>query len=343
MNHIIRTQAGKHDLPQPAKPDLRSYDTIIVAFSGGKDSIACLDALIEGGVPPGRIELYHHDVDGDADAFMDWPSTTAYCRAVAAAFGVSLYVSWKEGGFEREMLRTDAPTAPICFQTPAGTLGRVGGTGPRNTRLRFPQVTADLSQRWCSSYLKIDVMAALVCNQLRFLGRRTLIVTGERAQESRARARYAMFEPDRSDTRDGTRRRRHVDHWRPIHRYAEAEVWASLRRHGIVPAPAYRLGWSRLSCLGCIFGSPNQWASLRFIAPERFKRIASYERQFGRTIQRSHDVVALADRGRPYPALVAQPDLARRAMRAEWHEAVRIDPAAWTLPAGAFGEGAGPT
>ena len=78
-------------MPQPPTPNLRSYDTIVVAFSGGKDSIASLIALIEAGVPPERIELYHHDVDGGADAFMDWPSTTAYCHAVASAFGVPLY------------------------------------------------------------------------------------------------------------------------------------------------------------------------------------------------------------------------------------------------------------
>jgi len=61
-----------------ACPDLRSYDTIIVAFSGGKDSVACLLSLIEAGVPHGRIELHHHDVDGQGPAFIDWPSTTSY-------------------------------------------------------------------------------------------------------------------------------------------------------------------------------------------------------------------------------------------------------------------------
>ena len=35
-------------------PDLASYDRIIVAFSGGKDSIACLLTLIEAGVPASR-------------------------------------------------------------------------------------------------------------------------------------------------------------------------------------------------------------------------------------------------------------------------------------------------
>ena len=125
---------------------------------------------------------------------------------MAAAFGLPLYRSWREGGFEREMLRQDAPTAPILFETPHGLM-RAGGAGPRNTRLRFPQVSADLSVRWCSAALKIGVGAATIAGQDRFLGRRTLVVTGERAQESAARARYATFEPHRTDTRGGARRR----------------------------------------------------------------------------------------------------------------------------------------
>ena len=324
-------------------PDLKSYDRVVVAFSGGKDSVASLLTVLEAGVPPERIDVYHHDVDGAGPSFMDWPCTTAYCRAVTQALGVPLYLSWKEGGFLREMLRDGVPTAPIRFQTPEGTLGHVGGHGPAGTRLRFPQVAADLNQRWCSAYLKIDVMAALIRNQDRFLDRRTLIVTGERAEESRARAGYATFEPDRSDTRAGTRRRRHVDHWRPVHRLTEAAVWDMLRRHGIVPAPAYRLGWSRLSCIACIFGGADQWASMRYLAPDWFERIAAHEEGFGRTIQRSWSIRALADRGRPYLALIEQPDLARLALQHAWDEPVRVRPEAWTLPAGAFGEGAGPS
>jgi predicted phosphoadenosine phosphosulfate sulfurtransferase len=65
-------------------PDLASYDRIIVAFSGGKDSIACLLTLIEAGVPASRIDAYHHDVDGAGPSFMDWPCTTAFCRASRA-------------------------------------------------------------------------------------------------------------------------------------------------------------------------------------------------------------------------------------------------------------------
>ena len=74
-------------------PDLHSYDRIVVAFSGGKDSVASLLTVLDAGVPAERIDVYHHDVDGNGPSFMDWPSTTAYCRAVTRALGVPLYLS----------------------------------------------------------------------------------------------------------------------------------------------------------------------------------------------------------------------------------------------------------
>lgn len=101
-------------------PDLASYDHIIVAVSGGKDGTACLLALLEAGAPAERIELWHHEVDGAGRSFMNWPSTGPYVEALARDFGLPLYRSWREGGFEREMLRHDMPTAPVVFETPEG-------------------------------------------------------------------------------------------------------------------------------------------------------------------------------------------------------------------------------
>lgn len=115
-----------------------------------------------------------------------------------------------------------------------------------------------------------------------------------------------------------------------------------MRRNGIVPAPAYRLGWPRLSCLACIFGGPDQWGSLRVIAPAWFERIAAYEDRFGCTIQRHFGIHALADRGRPYPAVFAQPGVVRRALSDAWSEPVRVATQNWCCPAGAFGQGGGP-
>lgn len=324
--------------------DLTSYDTIIVTFSGGKDSLACVLHLLEeerrlGVDLKSKIELWHHDVDGDdEDGLMDWPVTTSYCRAIAKAFDLPIYFSWKVGGFEREMLRDNARTAPIRFETPDG-FDEVGGErGKLSTRLRFPQVSADLNVRWCSAYLKIDVGAAAIRNQARFDGKRTLVLSGERAQESTARANYETMEPDRSHC-VGKRVQRHVDRWRPVHGWSEVEVWKIIERWKVAPHPAYVLGWGRVSCMACIFGSPNQWASVRKLAPEKFERIANYEDQFGTTIKRKDSVRDQADKGTPYTWAA---EAAVAAMSREFDGPVFLEN--WTMPLGALkGESCGPT
>jgi diphthamide synthase (EF-2-diphthine--ammonia ligase) len=84
--------------------DLAQYDKIIVYFSGGKDSLACLLHLLEQGVPAEKIELWHHEIDGrEGSELMDWTCTPDYCRKVAQVFGIQIYFSWKVGGFEGEM------------------------------------------------------------------------------------------------------------------------------------------------------------------------------------------------------------------------------------------------
>ncbi len=324
----------------PGHPDLSSYETIIVALSGGKDSVACLCLLLDAGVDPDRIELWHHDVDGHGGSFMDWPSTLPYVQALAAAFALPLYCSWRNGGFEAEMLREDQPTAPVWFDTPYG-MRSAGGQGRPGTRLRFPQVSADLSVRWCSSVLKIDVADVAIRGQDRFLGQRTLVVTGERAEESASRARYAVLEPHRADTRTGSRRRRHVDHWRPVHSFPEVQVWDLMARHRITPALPYQLGFGRMSCMNCIFGSAAQFASIRFMAPDWFARLVAYEKRFGCTIKRNLSLEELADRGQIYRPVLERPDLVRAALSDTWRGPILGGD--WRLPAGAFGERAGPT
>lgn len=317
-----------------AVPDLRAYRRIVVAFSGGKDSLAALLHLLSRGVPAHAIELHHHDVDGRGPSFMDWPCTPAYVRAIADHFATPLYFSWREGGFARELDRAAAPTAPIRFETPAG-LGTAGGCGPAGTRGLFPQTAADLRVRWCSPSLKIDVLAAAIRNQARFLDGRTLVVTGERAEESPARARYAAFERHRTATMT-----RDVDHWRPVQDWTEAQVWQAIAEAGIRPHPAYVLGWGRLSCRTCIFGSPDQWATVRLVFPAAFRRVQVREAATGKTIHRALDVAQLADRGTPFPAATLHPDELAQAEDSDWRLPILTQP--WIMPAGAFGDASGP-
>lgn len=321
--------------------DLGSYDYIIVAFSGGKDSIACLLHLYDIGAPIGRVELWHHCIDGkEGSSLMDWPVTGSYCQAVAKAFSLPIYFSWRNGGFEREMLRDKQRTAPVSFETPGDNIIECGGKrGGFTTRRKFPQVSSDLSVRWCSAYLKIDVCTMAIRNQPRFLGKRTLVITSERAEESAARKKYKEFSVNWADCRDGKRRRRHVDHWRPVHEWLESRVWETIGRYRINPHPAYKLGWGRLSCAACVFGSMHQWASLNAINPQQVARIAAFEKEFETTIHRKRSIPVQVSMGKVYEGM-RQYDIVQ-ALTREYFDTILVDE--WELPNGAYGENVGPS
>ena len=99
------------------------------------------------------------------------------------------------------------------------------------------------------------------------------------------------------------------------------------------------MGWGRVSCFACIFGSPNQWASVQQVAPRSLGEIASYEKLFGKSIVQGESVDQRASRGRAYKAIT--PELIAEATSTEWNGPVFVD--RWQLPAGAFGESNGPT
>jgi 3'-phosphoadenosine 5'-phosphosulfate sulfotransferase (PAPS reductase)/FAD synthetase len=321
--------------------DLDWYDWFLVSFSGGKDSVALVLGLLKKGVAKERILLMHQHIDGEPGVdgpFMDWPCTEGYCRAFAQATGLRLLFQWRHGGFEREMLKEDARTAPVSFEYLDGGIGTAGGVrGKLGTRRLFPQVTADLSKRWCSSNLKIDVAAMAINNEPAFRGKRLLFLSGERRQESAARSRYAEAEQHRTHCKS-----RHVDHWRMVIDCSEAEVWSIMRQFNIMPHPAYRLGWGRVSCLACIFGQADQWASLRLIAPDLFDRIAGYERAFDKTIHQGKSVLDLADKGTPYPACRNR-ELVALAVDRNYPAHLARTSDTWTLPPGAFKHCGGPS
>ncbi len=261
--------------------DLHSYDKSIVSFSGGKDSTACFLYLLDNGIPLHKIELWHQDIDGRAGVFFDWEVTPDYCRKFAQAFGVSI------GGFKREMLRKNSLTAPTAFEDTNGNITYVGGVrGKLSTRLKFPQTSADLSVRWCSSYLKIDVCSTALINQERFRNKRTLIISGERGEESPQRAKYKIFEADRTDLRNGKKIKRHVDRFRPIRDWKESQVWEIIERYKVRVHPCYYLGFGRCSCRYCIFGDEDQFASAYKISPIPGNEIFEYEKIFNCTIKR---------------------------------------------------------
>ena len=166
---------------------LEDYDKIIVLFSGGKDSLACVLDLLERGVPREKLELWHHDIDGGHPTRkMDWPVTQAYVRAVTEYLGIALRVSWRVNGFWGEVYRLGA-SWPIQYTDLASgeTLEcplsekqvrsnqlrekilsdlereELEGMG---LRVKFPAKSGSLATRWCSSILKIMVADTVIRN-----------------------------------------------------------------------------------------------------------------------------------------------------------------------------------
>lgn len=334
----------------PVVPRLDSYDTIVVYFSGGKDSLACVLRLLDLGVPKSKIELWHHEIDGrEGNSLMDWSVTADYCRKVAAALELPIYFSWKQGGFEREMLKDRQRTAANSFEVPTADGVEVwssgGTTGDLGTRLRFPQTSMDLKVRWCSAALKIDVASMAIRNQDRFLGKRTLVLSGERAQESGSppkdgkpasgRAGYKQLEPDRTHLPSGNR---DVDRWRPVHTMLQEDVWALISKYRVAPHPAYSVGLGRCSCEFCIFMKPDDWATVAMIDEDRFKKIVAYEHRFGTTIRQGQRIEDVAASGTPYDF---RPVDANQAVATEFRGPVILNKGKWSMPLGAFADGCG--
>jgi 3'-phosphoadenosine 5'-phosphosulfate sulfotransferase (PAPS reductase)/FAD synthetase len=159
-----------------------------------------------------------------------------------------------------------------------------------------------------------------------------LVISGERAEESPARKRYAFFEPDRTDNRDG-RKKRHVDRCRIIHPWNEKQVWGIIAAYKILVHPCYYLGYSRCSCKWCIFASPSQVATSFSLSPSQGAKLAEYEKRFGKTIHPGIDLVSYSSKGLVYESVLQLPSLAAQAISRKYQLPIFCDN--WILPAGA--------
>lgn len=290
---------------------LEEYDLFVVLLSGGKDSIACYYKLLELGVPKGKIEMWHHDIDGrHPSRQMDWRCTGEYVRAFAEAEGVPLRISWRLNGFFGELYRIGA-SEPIEWEDPdSGEIcqcrlsakylqcERIKKEASQNMeeelkalgyRMKFPAKSGDLSRRWCSAYLKIAVADSVTVNlDKTCTDVKILIVSGERRGESSGRAQYNEMELHRTHAEKAAHRI--VHQWRPVIDYSEKDVWEVLKRHRVNPHPCYRAGWNRCSCAFCIFSTPPLLAGIRELYPREYELLRQDEKTLRFTIDNKKDL-----------------------------------------------------
>jgi 3'-phosphoadenosine 5'-phosphosulfate sulfotransferase (PAPS reductase)/FAD synthetase len=269
---------------------------ILVAFSGGKDSIAMVLYLLSLGIKRSRIILHHHLVDGNEENLFDWPCTESYCIAFAKAFNLTLLFSYRKGGIAREIYRNNEPKQDIYFQIDQSGPYMIAPSNKKrtNTRLKFPALSPSLMIRWCSATVKIEVLRTSIVHNPDYNNTGSLFVlTGERREESANRAKYADVEVHATNTKS-----RKVITWRPIIDWSEQQVWRIIQHHNVQPHPAYMLGWSRCSCQLCIFSDPDLWATINKITPHKVEKIASIESEIGFTLYDKQTISEKVNRGK---------------------------------------------
>ena len=317
---------------------------VIIAFSGGKDSVALvLRAIYEFKIPKNQIELWHHEVDGMGENVWDWQCTPSYCKAFAKAMGVPILFSYADGGITKEIYKENGFLQPVFFQEEQdGEFKRVdprGWESDRGTKRKFPAVNSSLLTRWCSSVVKVDVMGKAINNSPRFDNANIVIMTGERRAESTNRAKYDEIEKYRNYTKT-----RKAITWRSVIDLTEKDVWDLYEKHKIQPHPCYELGWGRCSCQICIFNQKDTWASVNELDPRKVQRIATIEKEIGNTLYAKRvkgEVVteniydAMVNKGKSFidPAILKR--WGKEAL-GEFVSPIFVDK--WKLPKGAFSE-----
>lgn len=199
----------------PPAPDW--WDVVVVAFSGGIDSQAMLLQALET-YPKERILAVFNDTGDDhtrSNRLVDWAGTHDFVTRECEDLGVPLIVT-----HGREIL----------------TLTEARG------------MWSDAKNRLCTSTTKRDQTDKL----LRGLGaKRILLLTGELAEESPARAKKPEWQL-RTGALAPTKGRLVLWH-RPMLRWTKEDEILYIWSRGRDIAATYYAGWDRLSCRFCFF------------------------------------------------------------------------------------------
>lgn len=303
-------------LPDPIQSALEAGATLAISISGGKDSMALLNALTaahRAHTWPGPVFAIHAHLGR-----MEWPQTLAHCQRISEQAGVELVVvSRPQGDLLQEMqdrmekLRhQDKPHWP---SSAARYCTADQKRGPIDKALRAPYWPSS-TNRYCTSHQKQ--------NQIdKSLRAASLVISAEgiRADESYARAKKPMFKIREAITAKALREleptealtqqqagQRLAFTWNPLFHWTEADVWEAcgtsqvelderrmLWRMGweeealvAWPAhPAYVMGNSRLSCAICVLGSRSDIENGARHNPELLAELVAMEKESGFTFR----------------------------------------------------------
>ena len=135
--------------------------------------------------------------------------------------------------------------------------------------------------RFCTSELKTNPINKWIkkyCAENNLTN--VVSVLGLRAEESPLRAKKLAIVRGKASTKALT-----VTEWLPILSFKLTDVWASIANANQVPHKVYGMGFTRLSCVFCVFGRKGEHEQAALLKPELFQKMAGLERELGKTIR----------------------------------------------------------
>ncbi len=225
----------------------RSFETYIVAYSGGKDSTATLLWALEN-LPFERLQVVYNPT-GAA-----WPAIPSYLHLVEGITGI-------------EILHVRAGAHPL----PRGRIERQPWVAATNL---FDMVRArgkwpSFWQRYCTQYLKTWPLRlyAAGCDD-------PLLIFGHRASESRHRAKLPVFCSDTARVM----RRYQFPNFHPVLHWSQAEIQHLLESYDVPPNPVYDHA-TRCGCWCCPLAPTYQILNFCRLYPDMAQRWADLEQE----------------------------------------------------------------
>lgn len=203
----------------------------VLSLSGGKDSAAAALYLREQGIEHVRVYM---------DTGWEHPDLYAHLDYLESQLGPIVRLAPRMPVLPPEVMPRVEEIEALVGRSPSGFVRWAVYKGMFASRMR----------RYCTQELKVRPFLRWVDEQDDDI----INVVGIRAAESAARANL----PER-ETMPGAE---HVEVWRPLIRWAEADVIAIHQRHGLRPCPLYLRGAARVGCWPCIMAGKDELALL---------------------------------------------------------------------------------
>ena len=137
--------------------------------------------------------------------------------------------------------------------------------------------------RFCTSELKTRPIGKFIRQYMAENNLKTAInAMGIRAEESPARAKKEPWKLSKlSSKRAGVT----IYEWYPIFDMKLGDVWFQIKKAGQQPHPIYAKGFSRLSCVFCVFGRIEEHKMAAKARPDLYQKMVELEKELGKTIR----------------------------------------------------------